>query len=56
MTNNHMDELPQNIKYAIYNCRLCFIETKYILDHIKNNMKVKNKMKIMTTIWENPYM
>jgi len=54
--NNYMDDLPYDIRYAIYECRTYFHEIKFILDNIKNKISKKNKLKKMTTIWEDPYM
>ncbi len=55
--NNYSDELPYNIRYAIYECNMYFHEIKFILDNIKKrNIHTKNKLKKMTTIWEDPYM
>ena len=55
---NMMDDLPSEIRYAIYDCKMYFMEIRFILEHIKKTFRPKRQvgMKKMTTIWEDPYM
>jgi len=54
-SENHCNDMPTPIKFAIYECLHSFVEKQFYLMRIKASIKVK-KLRKMTTIWEDPYM
>ena len=53
-----MDDFSTEIRYAIYDCKMYFLEIGFILENIKKTFRPKRvkSLKKMTTIWEDPYM
>ena len=53
---NFNDDVPSYVKYAIYECLMSFLALNAVFLKVKKPLVKVNKLKKMTTIWEDPYM